>query len=109
MNYTACIASSHIASLAARGDNSFHVISRLSVTIGLASVAWMREMAHWADSAITGSADVASRVNTLDSLLKTDKSLVNFEFPSAMHTLRISPCHFVLLIGLPRNISLKSL
>ena len=105
MNYTACLAGSHIASLAARAGNSFHDW----VTMGLASFAWMREIAHWADSATTGSGEAASLFNTVDILRKAAKAGGNFAFPSAMQTLRMSPCHFVLLIGLPRNISVKSL
>jgi hypothetical protein len=69
----------------------------------------MRETAHWADSEITGSGDAASGLNTLAILSKAAESRSNLEFPRATHTLRIRPCHFVLLIGLPRNISLKSL
>jgi hypothetical protein len=109
MNYTACLPGSDIASLAApaRQFISRHFHDR--DTIGLASFAWMREMAHWADSEIIGSGDAARRVNTVDIFWKAAKSGVNFELPSAMHTLRISPCHFVLLIGLLRNISVKSL
>src|SRR6266403_864555 len=99
MNYTACLPGSHIASLPARANN-------LSYDL-LASFAWMREMAHWADSATTGSGEAARRVKTFSEAAKSDDG--NCEFPSAMHTLRISPCHFVLLMGLPRNISLKSL
>src|ERR1700719_422682 len=105
MNYTACLPGSHIASRSARAGNSSHII----FTIGLVSFAWMRETAHWADSEITGSGDAARRVNTLEILLKAAKSPLKFEFPRATHTLRISPCHLVLLIGLPRNISLNSL
>src|SRR3979411_3305654 len=103
MNYTACLPGSYLTSICvgpAIHFTSFHDV--------LASFAWMREMAHWADSETTGSADAASRVNTLDTLSNAAKSPCNFEFPSATHTLRIKPCHFVLLIGLPRNISVKS-
>jgi hypothetical protein len=78
-------------------------------TIGFASFAWMQETAQWADSEITGSGEAASRVNMLEILLKAAKSPLKFEFPRAMHKLRMSPCHLVLLIELPRNISLKSL
>jgi hypothetical protein len=81
----------------------------ISVYDGLAAFAWMREMAHWADSEITIFGDAASRVNTIEILWTTDESCGNFEFPSAMQTLRMRPCHLVLLMGLPRNISLKSL
>jgi len=66
-------------------------------------------MAHWADSEMTGSGDAASRVNTLDILWNAAELDGNFEFPSAMQMFRVSPCHLVLLIGLPRNISEKSL
>jgi hypothetical protein len=69
----------------------------------------MREMAHWADSATIESVDAASPVNTLDILSDIARWPVDFEFPRAMHTFRIRPCHLVLLIGLPRNISVKSL
>src|ERR1700675_22349 len=69
----------------------------------------MREMAHWADSAITGSVDAANGVNVLEILSKAAESRGNFEFPRAMQTFRMSPCHLVLLMGLPRNTSLKSL
>jgi hypothetical protein len=75
----------------------------------LASFAWMRDTAHWADSEITGFGDAASLLNVFKILSLAQGSLGNFEFPRAMHALRIRPCHFVLLIGLPRNISEKSL
>src|ERR1700680_4551115 len=101
MNYTACLPGSHIANPAARQFISRHFMD------WLASFVWMREMAHWADSEITGSGDAASLFNTVDILWKTAKSDGNFEFPSATHTFRRRPCHFVLLIGLPRNFSLK--
>src|ERR1700730_18379080 len=90
-------------------NNSFHVTFTIGSRFGLASFAWMREMAHWADSEMTGSGDAASRVNTLDILWNAAELDGNFEFPSAMQMFRVSPCHLVLLIGLPRNISAKSL
>ena len=65
-------------------------------------------MAHWADSVTTGSVDAASPVNTLKTLFEAAKSPGD-EFPSAMHTFRMSPRHLVLLMGLPENISVKSL
>src|ERR1700688_3162921 len=109
MNYTACLPGSHIASRSTPGRQFISHHCHDWVTIGLGSFAWMRETAHWADSEITGSGDAARRVNTLDILLKAAKSPLKFEFPRATHTLRISPCHLVLLIGLPRNTSLNSL
>src|ERR1700730_8352851 len=105
MDYTACLPGSHIASIPVRACRATHSTSFHDV---LASFAWMREIAHWADSEITGSADAASCVNRLDILSDAAKSPCNFEFPSATHALRIRPRHFVLLIGLPRNISVKS-
>src|ERR1700693_1177156 len=109
MNYTACLPGSHIASRSTQADNSSHIHFSDLVSIGLASFAWMREMAQWADSEITGSGDAARRVNTLQILLKAAKSPLKCEFPRATHTFRISPCQLVLLSGLPRHISLKSL
>jgi hypothetical protein len=69
---------------------------------------WMRESAHWADSATTGSPQAANLFRESQTRAWLPLSREIPEFPAAMQALRTKPRHLVRLIELPRKSSRKS-
>lgn len=64
---------------------------------------WMRERAHWADSAMRLSSLLASLWRSATTRFARAESGWSRVLPRAMQALRTKPRHFVRLTGLPRN------
>src|SRR6476661_7805144 len=64
---------------------------------------WMRESAHWADSARNGSVEAESFLRSVQILTCWLEPRTGAELPRAMQAFRTRPRHFVRLTGLPRK------
>src|SRR6516164_3607131 len=68
----------------------------------------MRESAHWADSAMVGIVEPASRFKRSEIRWRSAVSSRESEFPSATQLFLIIPAHLALFTALPRNTSRNS-
>jgi hypothetical protein len=67
-------------------------------------VRWMRERAHWADSAITRLAERPSSASTFEILRWRSLPGRTWALPNAVQALRTRPHHFALFMALPRKV-----